>query len=267
MNNRQRASIVLEINSFAVKPLISVVMPVCDPRPEWLAAAIDSVRRQLYTHWELCIADDASVSTEIHRILSEFALADSRIKVHFRKERGHIAASSNTALHSAAGEWVALLDHDDLLPEDALFCVASAISKNPRVKLIYSDEDKIDELGKTRSDPYFKPDWDYDLFCHQNLISHLGVYRRDILLEINGFRFGFDGSQDYDMALRFIERITEKEIHHIPRVLYHWRMHPESTSLNMDSKSYARPAAHRAVSEHFQRMNNPALLEAEGGDV
>lgn len=267
MGKRRRKSVLRAINALAVKPLISVIMPVCDPRPEWLSAAVESVRRQLYTNWELCIADDASLSPEIHRLLREFSSADPRIKVHFRKERGHIAACSNTAIKSAVGEWVALLDHDDLLSEDALFCVALAINGNPTLKLIYSDEDKIDETGKIRSDPYFKPDWDYDLFCHQNLISHLGVYRRDILVEIGGFRSGFDGSQDYDMACRFIERITEKEIHHIPKVLYHWRMHPESTSLNMGSKSYAVPAAHRAVNEHFQRMNIPAFLEAGDGSV
>lgn len=267
MNKHRQESVLREMNALAVKPLISVIMPVCDPNPEWLSAAVESVRRQLYTNWELCIADDASVSPEIHRLLKGFVLTDPRIKVHFRKERGHIATCSNTAMKSATGEWVALLDHDDLLSADALFCVASAINRNPSLKLIYSDEDKIDATGNTRSSPYFKPDWDYDLFCHQNLISHLGVYRRDTLEEIGGFRSGFDGSQDYDMAFRFIERITEKEIHHIPKVLYHWRMHPESTSLNPDSKSYARTAAHRAVSEHFQRTNTPASLDLVDGAV
>lgn len=267
MHKRLRKSVLREIDALEVKSMISVIMPVCDPKPEWLSAAIESVRRQLYTHWELCIADDASVSPETQRLLREFAGADSRIKVHFRKERGHIAACSNTAMGSATGEWVALLDHDDLLSEDALFCVASAINRNPSLKLIYSDEDKIDETGKIRSDPYFKPDWDYDLFCHQNLISHLGVYRRDILEKIGGFRSGFDGSQDYDLAFRFIEQITEQEIHHIPKVLYHWRMHPGSTAMNLDSKSYALTAAHRAISEHFLRVNAPAFVEGWNGGV
>ena len=264
VNEEGRHRIRKKISKFGEKPLISIVMPTYKARPEWICAAIGSVTSQLYPHWELCIADDASADPAVCALLSGYASADSRIKVAFRETRGHISAASNTALQLASGSWVALLDHDDLLPEDALFHVAETIVTHPAVRLIYSDEDKINEEGTERSGPYFKPDWDYDLFCSQNLISHLGVYHRGILEEIGAFREGFEGSQDYDLALRFVERIDASQILHIPKILYHWRIHPGSTAHEMGSKSYAALAAQRALEEHYLRNGIPAASEIKG---
>lgn len=238
--------------AFAVQPLISVVMPTYNAKAEWLIEAIDSVRRQIYPRWQLCIADDASTDPAIRPILERYAMQDERIKVVFRQKNGHISAASNSAIELATGEWIALLDHDDLLNENALFWVAETINRAPDARLIYSDEDKISESGR-RSDPYFKCDWNPDLFYSHNMICHLGVYNACIVKEIGGFRQGFEGSQDYDIALRCIERIDTAQIIHIPRVLYHWRVHAESTAMSGDSKPYAALAGERAINEHFAR--------------
>jgi glycosyltransferase involved in cell wall biosynthesis len=251
------------IDELPYTPLISVVMPVYNPKSEWLIEAIESVLRQIYPHWELCIADDASTDTAIRLILERYTKMDKRIKVVYRKKNGHISAASNSALKLVTSKWTALLDHDDLLSEHALFWVAEAICQNPDIALIYSDEDKIDESGK-RFNPYFKPNWNVDLFYSHNLFSHFGVYRADILKAIGGFRVGFEGSQDYDLVLRCIERIEPKEIYHIPRILYHWRSHAESTSKTITAKPYARLAGERAINEHFQRQKIAAHAEQIG---
>ncbi|BBI73212.2 hypothetical protein HAALTHF_27970n [Vreelandella aquamarina] len=170
-------------------PLISVVMPTYNPNPDWLIEAIESVRQQLYPHWQLCIADDASTDPAIRPILERYAQEDDRIKVIFRERNGHISATSNSALTLASGEWIALLDHDDCLAESALFWVVDAINQDPQRRLIYSDEDKIDAQGR-RFDPYFKTDWNEGLFYSQNLITHLGVYHAELVRRIGGFKEG-----------------------------------------------------------------------------
>jgi glycosyltransferase involved in cell wall biosynthesis len=246
-----------------VQPLISVVMPTYNPKPGWLIEVIESVRQQTYANWELCIADDASPDPAIRPILERYAADDQRIKVVFREKNGHISAASNSALEVAKGSWIALLDHDDLLSEQALFWVAEAINRDSDLALIYSDEDKVDERGQ-RYEPYFKCDWNPDLFYSHNMISHLGVYRADVLQEIGGFRLGVEGSQDYDLALRSLERIKPQQIHHIPRVLYHWRVHAESTASSADAKPYAMIAGERAINEHFVRRNVDAKVELAG---
>ena len=251
------------IAEFAHQPLISVVMPTYNPKSEWVIEAIESVRKQIYPHWELCIADDASTDKTIRPILERYASEDARIKLVFRETNGHISAASNSALELTTGEWVALLDHDDLLSEHALFWVADAINQNPDIRLVYSDEDKINEVGK-RFDPYFKCDWNVDLFYSHNLITHLGVYRLDLLNAIGGFRLGVEGAQDYDLALRCIEHIEPKQIYHIPRVLYHWRIHAESTAQSSDAKPYAMLAGEKALNEHFQRQTLDATAELVG---
>lgn len=263
VTDEMRATMHARIDSLNNKPLISVVMPTYNPRQEWLIEAIESVRRQIYPNWELCIADDASTDKAIRPILERYAKEDSRIKVVFREENGHISASSNSALELVSGEWVALLDHDDLLSEHALFWVADAINKKPDARLIYSDEDKIDEDGN-RHGPYFKCDWNVDLFYSQNMFSHLGVYHADLLQKIDGFREGLEGAQDYDLALRCIEQIDAKQICHIPRVLYHWRVHAESTAQSNEAKPYAMLAGERALNEHFFRKKINATSELVG---
>ena len=187
LTDEARATMRAHTASYSHKPLISVLMPTYNSKPEWLIEAVESVLRQVYPYWELCIADDASSDKTVRPILERYAQKDPRIKVVFREQNGHISAASNSALGVATGEWVALLDHDDLLSEHALFWVADAINRDPTSRLIYSDEDKIDGAGR-RFAPYFKCDWNVDLFYSQNLFSHLGVYPADLLREIGGFR-------------------------------------------------------------------------------
>ena len=248
------------IADFYRQPKISVVMPVYDPALNFLDAAIRSVRNQLYPNWELCIADDASTNPAVRELLNEHAQEEVRIKLTFRATNGHICAASNTALAAATGEYVALLDNDDVLSEHALFWVAQAILDDPEVGLVYSDEDKISE-GGSRYAPYFKCDLNMELLLAQNMISHLGVYRRDLLEAVGGFRVGFEGSQDYDLALRVIERLAPAQVKHIPRVLYHWRAIAGSTALASGEKNYAAGAGRLAVAEHLQRRG----LAAEVG--
>ena len=235
---------------------IAVLMPVFNPKPEWLQAAIASVQAQLYPHWQLCIADDCSTDPRIRPLLEAAMAADPRIQVVFRERNGHICASSNSALALVQAPWLALLDHDDLLPDDALIWVAQAIQDHPEARLFYSDEDKISP-DETRFDPYFKGDWNPLLIQAQNTFSHLGVYSTALVRSVGGFREGFEGSQDHDLVLRCSERLHRDQIVHIPRVLYHWRVHPESTAGGAQAKPYTVKAAERAVTEHLQRCNEP----------
>ncbi|MDD2466581.1 MAG: glycosyltransferase [Desulfobulbus sp.] len=255
-NARQRITDL--IAAFPREPKISVLMPVYDPPLNFLDAAIWSVRKQLYPHWELCIADDASKNQAVRDLLNKHAKEDERIKVVCRTTNGHISAASNSALELATGEFVALLDHDDLLTEHALFWIAQTTLGSPDVGLIYSDEDKIDESGK-RYHPYFKCELNPELLLAQNMICHLGVYRRDLLETTGRFRTGFEGAQDYDLALRVIERLAPEQIKHIPRVLYHWRAIAGSTALASSEKNYAAEAGRKAVTQHLQRRG----LQAE----
>lgn len=260
LNDQEREKIKSAMSGLPSRPLISIIMPVYNPKPKWLLAAIESVRRQLYQNWELCIADDASTDKGVRPILEKYSRRDSRIKVIFRDRNGHISAASNSALDIATGDWIALMDHDDLIAEHALFWVADTIHKRPDACLVYSDEDKIDGSGR-RYDPYFKSDWNEDLFYSHNMISHLGVYRADLLKQIGGFKEGLEGAQDYDLSLRCIERIKPGNICHIPRVLYHWRMHSESTARSVYSKPYAISAGQKALNDHFQRKKINARSE------
>jgi glycosyltransferase involved in cell wall biosynthesis len=250
-------------DGLTAKPKISVLMPTYNPKPEWLIEAIESVREQIYPNWELCIADDASSDPAIRPILEKYLKLDQRIKIVLREKNGHISEASNSALGLATGQWTALLDHDDLLPKHALFWVAHCINNHFGTRLIYSDEDKIDEHGG-RSSPYFKSDWNQDLFYSHNMFSHLGVYETELVKSIGGFRKGFEGAQDYDLALRCIEAIEPKQIQHIPRVLYHWRVHAESTAMSADSKPYAMIAGERAINEHLQRISTEGSVKLIG---
>ncbi|WP_257127262.1 glycosyltransferase family 2 protein [Burkholderia sp. ABCPW 11] len=248
LSNADEAAIRSHIAQFSQKPRISIVMPTFNPPLGYLKEAIDSVRNQLYSNWELCIADDCSTASDVRPFLTSLPAIDSRIKVHFRDVNGHISAASNSALAIAEGSFVALLDQDDLLPKHALYHVALEINRFPDANVIYSDEDKIDNAGN-RSDPYFKSDWNPDLFLSHNMISHLGVYRASLLREIGGFRIGYEGSQDYDLALRCVRASRPAQIRHIPHVLYHWRLHDESTAANPNAKHYAYDAALRAIQD------------------
>lgn len=253
-DDAKRRKIVALCDGLPRKPKISIIMPTYNPKPEWLVEAIESVRSQLYPCWELCIADDASPDPSIRQIIERYVREDQRIKAVFRDLNGHISAASNSALALVSGEWVALLDHDDLLAEHALVLVAESINRHPSAGIVYSDEDKIDEAGN-RSEPHFKCEWNIDLFRSQNMISHLGVYRRELVSAVGGFREGFEGSQDYDLALRIIESLPADRIIHIPYVLYHWRVHENSTASSGLNKTYAQDAGIKALREHFFRLD------------
>jgi len=234
------------------RPLISLLMPVYDIAERWLRAALDSVLAQTYAEWELCIADDASTQPHVRTVLEEYRQRDDRIKVIFRPANGHISAASNSALELAGGEYLALLDHDDRLSPDALYHVAAALNRDPAAILLYSDEDKIDEEGR-RYDPYFKCAWNPDLMLSHNLVTHLGVYHADTVRSLGGFRLGYEGAQDYDLALRVAEVAGPSRIVHIPRVLYSWRTVAGSTSRGVGEKNYAVAAAVRAIDDALKR--------------
>ena len=239
------------------KPLISVVMPVFNPPESFLRDAIESVINQIYPNWELCIADDASTEPYVREVLTHYQVQDDRIRVKFRETNGHISHCSNSALELATGEFVALLDHDDLLTPDALYEVALLINRHPTADMIYSDEDKIDEQGQLTG-PFFKPEWCPDSFLSKMYTCHLGTYRRSLVNEIGGFRAGLEGSQDYDLVLR----VTEKthEIFHIPKILYHWRIHEQSVTSGAAAKPYAFIAAEKAIAEALDRRGEPGQV-------
>ncbi len=253
---KDRRAIANHIVRFARRPTISVVMPVYAAAPDLLSAAIDSVRAQLYPDWELCIADDASPGEAVWATLTRYAALDSRIRIVRRPVNGNICAATNSALALATGEFVALMDHDDLLPARALYEVAACLQDNPDADLIYSDEDKIDERG-VRYGPHIKTDWNPELMLGQNMVSHLGVYRRALIDAVGGLREGFEGSQDYDLALRVAELTTPNRIHHIPWVLYHWRQQGGPATFSQAQMDRCADAAVRAVTEHLERTRQP----------
>ena len=241
-------------------PLFSLLLPVYNVPERWLRECLDSVLAQVYPRWELCIADDASPSPHVRSVLQEYASRDPRIKLALRADNGHISEASNTALELATGEFIGLLDHDDELRPHTLLEMAEAISAQPGLQLLYSDEDKIDEEG-SRFHPYFKPDWNPDLLLSQNYICHFTVIRTDLVKESGGFRKGLEGSQDHDLVLRCSEVLTPAQIGHVPKVLYHWRAIRGSTALERDSKDYAAAAGLRAVTEHLQRRGISGVAE------
>ncbi|HEY1583852.1 MAG TPA: glycosyltransferase [Chthoniobacterales bacterium] len=261
LSAKDRAELRRETDGLAYRPLISVLLPVYNPDLKFLGEAIESVRRQIYQHWELCLADDASTDPRVRPFLKEQAQSDPRLRLIFRDKNGHISACSNSALTLVRGEWCALLDQDDLVAENALAAVALEIDRHPDASVIYSDEDFVDAAG-ARSNPFFKPDWSPELFLAQNYLNHLGVYRSALLREIGGFREGFEGSQDYDLALRCVARSDARQIRHIPHLLYHWRTLPGSLAKKPDAKPYARHAARRALNSYLNERGIAARAEA-----
>lgn len=260
---RDKVNLKEAILNIGIQPLISIIVPVYNAPVEYLDEMILSCLRQVYSNWELCIADDKSSDKAVLDRLLYWQNQDDRIKVTFRNNNGHISEASNTAVSMAKGTWLALLDHDDLLPAHALATVVDSIAKYPDARMFYSDEDKIDISG-FRKEPYFKSDWNYYLFLSQNMFSHLGVYETTLFEEAGGFRKGFEGAQDYDLALRCIEKVDKKQIKHIPHVLYHWRQLPGSTSLDASEKPYAMLAGERALQEHLHRTDQNGTVKLIG---
>ena len=245
------------LESLTYQPLISIIMPVFNTPSHYLEEAIQSVLNQVYPNWELCIANDASTDPHIRNILENYSEKDSRIKICFRTKNGHISQASNSAIAIATGEFIALLDHDDLLTPHALYKVVEFLNKYSDADMIYSDEDKIDNEGKLSS-AFFKPDWCPDSFLSRMYTYHFGVYRRSLVQQIGGFRVRYEGSQDYDLVLRLTEK-TDK-IYHIPNILYHCRIHLNSTAENLDRKNYAIEAAKNALADALQRRNEPGIV-------
>lgn len=240
----------------------SVVVPVYNPDIPYLDAMIQSVQAQSYDNWELCLADDLS-RAEVRDFLTQKAAQDSRIRLVLRDENGHISRATNSAIDVVTGDFIALLDHDDLLDPDALLMVAAAIADNPTAQILYTDEDKVRMNGE-RYDPHFKPDWNRDLLYGLNYVSHLGVYATALVKQVGGFRVGFEGAQDYDLLLRCIEQIDDTQIVHIPKVLYSWRASPGSTAASNEAKPYATQAGIRALSEHLERVHGRPIDVVDG---
>jgi Predicted glycosyltransferases len=241
-------------------PRISLVMPVYNPTLQFLEEAVASVQAQWYPHWELCIADDASPDPAIRAFLCSVASEEPRIRLVLREKNGNISAASNSALDIATGDFIGLVDHDDVLPPHALYEVVRAIGQYPFLDIIYSDEDRIDEQG-VRSDPYFKPDFSECLLLGQNMVSHFGVYRRNVINSIGGFRLGYEGSQDYDLLLRCVAATTINRIHHIPQVLYHWRKTSSAQTFSESQLDRCTDAARRAIREYLAAKGEMANVE------
>jgi glycosyltransferase involved in cell wall biosynthesis len=250
-DDRDRELYDLCIEGFSYRPTISITMPVYKVELKYLREAIDSLLTQSYANIEICVADDCSNDPEIVRLLEAYAASDRRFKYVVRKHNGNISAATNSALELATGEFVGLMDHDDLLHKHAVFWVVEALNRDNSLDMIYTDEDKIDEFGN-RTDPHFKSDFNYELFLAQNMVSHFAVYRTSTLKEIGGFREGFEGSQDYDMTLRFLDAGGRK-VAHVPRVLYHWRAIEGSTAFLPSEKAYTDSASIRALRDHVAR--------------
>ena len=230
-------------------PFISILIPVYNVKREYLKDCLDSILAQKYRNFEVCIVDDASTMKETLDTLAEYE-GNEKIRVSYRKKNGHISRTTNDALKMAKGEFVALMDNDDVIPKDALYEIVKVLNRDRTIDMIYTDEDKIDIDGKRR-DPNFKSDWAPDSFMSSNYISHFCVLRKSIIDGIGGFRVGYEGAQDYDLYLRFTEK-TQK-IYHIPKILYHWRMIPGSTSARIDNKNYALERGKKALEDALKR--------------
>ena len=248
-----------EASAFASQPQISIITPVFDTPVSRLEDAVQSVIAQAYENWELLLIDDGSTDPDLLRTLPDLAQRDRRIVLAKLEKHGGISAASNRGLELARGEWVTFLDHDDVLEPDALFQIVKALQTHPDADLIYSDEDKLGTDGFEA--PLFKPDWSPDFFLSYNYVGHLTAVRRDLVRNSGGFRSPFDSAQDYDLFLRVTE-LTSR-IHHIPRVLYHWRRSENSSAISVRQKPEQLDASRRAVEDHLQRRGEAAHLAVD----
>lgn len=246
--------------NLSYKPLISILVPVYNISGKLLSECIDSVLAQTYSNFELCLADDCSNNEETLKTLKYYEQLDERIKVIYRKENGHISAATNSALSLAKGEFIALMDNDDLLDEDALYENVLALNKDNTLDFIYSDEDKIDSNG-LRCFPNFKPSFSPDTLLSMNYICHFTVIRKTLVEKVGGFELGLEGAQDYDLFLKITEQT--KRIHHIPKILYHWRMIPGSTAASMDNKDYAADKGKIAIENALKRRGIQGHVEID----
>lgn len=252
--------------TFANPPLLSIVIPAYKTPEKYLREMLDSILAQTYSRWEVCVVNGSprGEGRIVEKVMKQYAARDSRFRWKDLGDNLGISGNTNEAIQMASGDYIILADHDDTLPEHALYEVASAIQAHPECDVIYSDEDKLDMDGGALFDPHFKPDFNQDLLTSVNYICHLFVVKRQLLDKVGGFRHEFDGAQDYD----FIFRCTEAAggIYHIPKVLYHWRCHQDSTASNPESKLYAFEAGARAIMAHYERCGIPARKVEKGVD-
>jgi GT2 family glycosyltransferase len=255
----QLASMRHEVRAFASQPLITILTPVFDTPVPWLRDAVDSVVAQVYENWELVLIDDGSTDTDLLGALPALATRDRRIRLVRLESHQGISAALNRGLDVAEGQWLTFLDHDDVLEPDAIFQNVRLLQENPGLDLIYSDEDKLTEAGF--DSPILKPDWSPDFFLSCNYLCHMIFLRRDLVREVGGFQPQFDGSQDYDLLLRVSERTNR--IHHIPRVLYHWRRSENSSASDVRQKPGQLEASWRAIESHLKRRGEQAHVAVD----
>ncbi|MBE5911398.1 glycosyltransferase family 2 protein [Pseudobutyrivibrio sp.] len=247
---------------FEYNPVISIVIPLYNTPEYFLTELIKSFTGQTYPHWQLCLGD-GSPKDGLEDIIKKATGGQWDDRIIYKKltDNTGIAGNTNAALELATGDYIGFTDHDDLITADAMFYIAKALNEDPTIEALYSDEDKIDMEGKEYFLPHFKSDFNIDLLCSHNYITHLFVVRADIVKASGGIKSEFDGAQDHDFDLRVLEKCTN--IYHIPRVLYHWRTHPASTADHPEAKMYAYENGRRAVEEHYNRLGIPATVELD----
>lgn len=237
---------------FNKQPCFSIVVPLYKTQEKYLKELLESIKGQTYSNWELCLSDGSGLDSPLKEVLKELEYSDSRIKVISSKEPLKIAENTNAAIEIATGDYIVFADHDDILSIDALYECAKCINENPKVDMIYSDEDKVSMDGQTYFEPHFKPDLNMDLLCSVNYFCHLVVVKRQLLEQAGKLNGEYNGAQDYDFVLRCVENTDA--VYHIPKILYHWRAHMDSTAENPESKRYAFEAGRRAIQKHYERI-------------
>ncbi len=245
---------------FNINPKISIIIPLYNTPVDFFRELLYSVQLQTYSNWELCLADGSD--KELSEI-KKMTLRDDRIKYKFIGKNKGISGNTNEALKMATGDYIALLDHDDLLTLDSLYEVVKVINENPNLKFIYTDEDKISEIGKPRYSPHFKPDYSPDFFRCNNYICHFSFFRKDVMEKLGGFRDKYNGAQDFDIILRMTEIVEKENIKHIPKILYHWRVHQNSTASQPEAKPYAYYAGRNAVQDNIDRLGLKGKADIE----
>ena len=249
---------------FDYQPKISIVIPLYKTPEKYLRQLVDTVKAQTYTNWELCLSDGSGENSPIRKLLESLEASDKRIRVIHNEKQLQISENTNVAIQAATGEYIAFADHDDELTPNALFECVKALNEKKQTRILYSDEDKMSMDGHKFFQPHFKPDYNPDLLCTVNYICHLFVVDKNVIQEVGMLRSEFDGAQDYDFIFRCIEAVKPEEICHIPKILYHWRCHEDSTAENPESKTYAFEAGKRAIEEHYKRTGIQAeVLQGE----
>ncbi|MDK9694626.1 MAG: glycosyltransferase [Sulfurimonas sp.] len=251
---------IFQTTSLEYSPLVSIITQTYNTEAKYLKKMLESVVSQTYKNWEFCIADDASTNKKTVQILQDYEKKHKNIKIAYRKTNGHISEATNTAIELANGEYLAFLDHDDMLAPNALYEMVKKLNENRELKLIYSDEDKIDE-NDNRHSPHFKSGWNPDMFFSQNYICHLTLIKKEVVGSIGGFRKEYEGSQDYDMLLRALEYVEYSQIDRVEKILYHCRVIQGSTAYQAGAKSNTHLAGLKALQDYFAKKDKAITVE------